>query len=388
MFFSPPTLHRPVISKSEHRDHVRSRLAALAAARPQPTAIHPDAAMPVAINLTTVSLASNFDAYIDVQFPGSNGKPIGGAHLLVDSGHPNMIVPDASIFKNDPAYTVLGTVKEEPWGCPAQVIEGPFRLRTTAGTFYEVGGCVFYACTGPNGEGERTANFGTGRVSPWSANSWNNPPLPKKVTMQSPLSYTNSHPYAEFVYAPAQEVLGMADKVVVNDKSLMILHPRLPAAFTMMDIIKDCAFMSVVPNALAVGGVLTGWPGGISSPIAMIDTGGGPVLLSDPTDYVYSKTWPHEASCPDWAKKPPNANCNCIADALRVGLQSAGGKPGYVYSIDTSTLPKSVQGLTAVMCKVNEFMRDKQGMNVGGITALFNRILINYPGAQVGFASK
>ena len=203
--------------------------------------------MPVVINLTTVSLGSNFDAYIGVQFPGANGKPVGGVQLLVDSGHSNMIVPDASIFQNNPAYTVLGTANE-PWGCPAQVIQGPFRLRTTAGTFYEVAGCVFYACTGPNKRKERTANFGAGRVSPWSANGWNNPKLPKEVTMQSPLSYTNAHPYAEFVYAPAEDVLAMTDKIVVNDKSLMILHPRLPPAFTMMDIIKDCAFMSVVPG--------------------------------------------------------------------------------------------------------------------------------------------
>ena len=103
---------------------------------------------------------------------------------------------------------------------------------------------------------------------------------------------------------------------------------------------------------------------------------------------MYGKTWPHEASCPDWTKELPNANCNCIADPLRIALKSASGKASYDYSIDTSTLPKSVQGLTAVMCKVNEFMRDKQGMNVGGITALFNRILIDYPGAQVGFARK
>ena len=51
-------------------------------------------------------------------------------------------------------------------------------------------------------------------------------------------------------------------------------------------------------------------------------------------------------------------------------------------------MPLPVQGLTAVMCKTNAFMMKQQGMNIGGISALFNRVLIDYEGTQVGLAPK
>ena len=52
------------------------------------------------------------------------------------------------------------------------------------------------------------------------------------------------------------------------------------------------------PQILRYGGVKTGWPGVANSPIAMIDTGGGPALMNDPKGYLYPKTWPLKVSCP------------------------------------------------------------------------------------------
>jgi len=43
-----------------------------------------------------------------------------------------------------------------------------------------------------------------------------------------------------------------------------------------------------------------------------------------------------------------------------------------------------VHGLTGVMCKVNGYMMGNQGMNIGGVSALFNRILIEDNGDHVG----
>ena len=43
----------------------------------------------------------------------------------------------------------------------------------------------------------------------------------------------------------------------------------------------------------------------------------------------------------------------------------------------------AVQGLTGVMCELNGYMMGQEGMNIGGITALFNRILKTYKFALI-----
>jgi hypothetical protein len=116
----------------------------------------------------------------------------------------------------------------------------------------------------------------------------------------------------------------------------------------------------------------------------MVDTGGGPMFLTDPNGYVYGVKWPDAVACPTWTSN--SQSCNCISDALRITLDD--GAASYGYTIDPSQLPPSAQGLTAVMCKVNEFMRGQQGMNIGGISALFNHILVDYSGSRVGFRKR
>ena len=158
----------------------------------------------------------------------------------------------------------------------------------------------------------------------------------------------------------------------------------------MLEIIPNLGWMSVVPTAFAVGSTATAWPGSIASPIAMVDTGGGPVFLSDPNGVVWRQTWPDPVLCPLWTgENPPESrNCVCVSDRLTLSLQGSDGKTSNTYTIDTSAMPASVQGLTAVMCELNGYMMGQEGMNSGGITALFNRILIDYVGTQVGFAPK
>jgi len=146
----------------------------------------------------------------------------------------------------------------------------------------------------------------------------------------------------------------------------------------------------VVPATFAVGSTATAWPGSIASPIAMVDTGGGPVFLSDPNGVVWREAWPDPVRCPWWtsANPPESKNCNCVRDRLTLSLKGSDAITSYTYTIDTSAMPPSVRGLTAVMCELNGYMRGQEGMNIGGITALFNRILIDYAGTQVGFAPK
>jgi hypothetical protein len=154
----------------------------------------------------------------------------------------------------------------------------------------------------------------------------------------------------------------------------------------MLDILPNVEWMSLVPKSLTIGSVLTQWPGTATSPIAVVDTGGGPVFLSDPNGYIYSSIWPSPASCPTWTST--SQLCTCVSDDLTIELDSPGEAPTVKYKIHTSALPPSVQGLTLVMCKVNHYMMGQQGMNIGGISALFNTILIDYQAAKVGMKPK
>ncbi|MFI5297442.1 MAG: hypothetical protein ACHREM_05035 [Polyangiales bacterium] len=388
MHFSRASLHPEFVTTPAHRDLVRASMTAFRRRllRPMPPSRAPAPAAALAaplgasfvVPLSTVSMNGNFDSYIHVQFP-TTGDAIQDT-LLVDSGNSMMIIPNGEALVGVPGYAVLGTATE-PWGCPANVVKGPLEIATSDGGLYRIDDCVFYACTGDNPtSGGRTANFGTGRISPWSSSGWNRPPR-LGVTMQSPLSYGTTYPFAEFVYAPADTMFSIAVEPLVTHESQMVLSKSQPPGYTMMSIIENLEWMSVVPKSLAIGDTTTPWPGTANRPIAMVDTGGGPVFLSDPNGAIYSKTWPDAVTCPAWASS--SQGCNCVSDTLVLGLAGSGDAEAYAYSIDTSQMP-AVAGLTGVFCKVNAYMMGQQGMNIGGISVLFNRILVDYSGTRVG----
>jgi hypothetical protein len=66
----------------------------------------------------------------------------------------------------------------------------------------------------------------------------------------------------------------------------------------------------------------------------------------------------------------------------------------FTYRIQAAKLPALAQGLTLVMCKTCKFMytdaakNPQNGMNIGGLSALFNYILIDYVNAKVGLKAK
>jgi len=383
--FSKPTLHPGVVATPEEQDLVRGQVEALTARRPKLAEPRLDMGRRIPITLTTVTQMGGFDSYIVVQFPNPGAEPTMAA-LLVDSGNTVMVVPHASPLLDTNLYADLGATIE-PWGCPAYVLKGPLQIPTANGGIYEIPECVFYACyqDNPNGGG-RTSNFGTGRVTPWSASSASQPWGISNLTIQSPLSYGSGFQFAEFIYEPATSMFSPTGALKVSDASQLILNSYMPSGYKRLKIIPNLGWMSVVPVALTVGGTATTWPGDVASPIAMVDTGGGPVFLSDPNGYVYPKTWPDTVKCPSWTQSQsfPSQNCNCVSDALQITLAGADGAATYTYTIDTASLPQPVHGLTGVMCKVNGYMMGNQGMNIGGVSALFNRILIEYNGDYVG----
>lgn len=397
MHFSPPSLHSPILRLDEHKKEIGQKLEEIAARRceaakrppteaaklpPTKAAKRPPTySVPgsVEIPLTTVSLSGNFDAWINIQFRTS---PTVSESLLVDSGSSMLIVPHGENLVGLPDYTILGKATE-PWGCPCNVVKGPVDIPTANGGVYTLEDCIFYACTGVNQKGERTANFGTGRPTPWSASGWN---TAAGVTMQAPLSYNTAYPYAEFRYAPAASMFSDSGALTVDTGSSLIVYSSEPAGYTMLDTIKNLQWMSLVPQALTIGSTLTQWPGTVSSPIAMVDTGGGPTFLSDPNGYVYNSQWPNPVTCPSWTST--STDCTCSSSKFSLTLNNPEKSLSYTYTVDTASLPKSVQGLTLVMCKCNAYMMGQQGMNIGGISALFNYILIDYSGSRVGLKLK
>jgi hypothetical protein len=337
------------------------------------------------VPLTTVSMAGSFDSYIDIQYEGATASAV--ETLIVDSGNTTLIVPQWETIAALPNYTANYTIVgagTEPWGCPANLVRGPINLSTITNDIVRIDNCVFYACTGDSpASGTRTANFGTGCISPWSASGWNTPPIPG-VVMQPPLSYNPTYPLAEFSYAPASAIHDISATPKVASGSYLGLHKSVPPGFRMFNIMPNLEWMCLAPKALSIGTVRTNWPGALNLPIAMIDTGGTCAFLSDPNGDLYTKAWPDPVANPGWTSS--SQSCESISDAITIEL----GDPSssYAYTIDTSTMPASVQGLTLVMCQRNSFMMGENGMNIGGISALMNTILIDYADARVGLKPK
>lgn len=382
MHFSAPTLHAPVLTSRAHKDLLGAYLSSVVVARrpgATPRASISAGLGSIEIPLTTVSLNQNFDAYIHVSYRGAAAGFFDP--LVVDSGNFSLIAPDYATIAALPGfaanYTVLADNVTEPWGCPAKILRGPIAISTRSGSVYEITNCVFYACTGPNADNERTANFGTGCISPWQ--------MEGNITLQSPLSFDGNFPYAEFQYAPAGTIFTAGDDPNMTDLSSLTLYRTMPAGYRTFDVIKNLMWMSLSSHSLNIGGVQTGWPGTVPGPIAMVDTGGGPVFLSDPNAYLYSKQWPDPVTPPDWTTTG-SVSCISTSDNITIGMGDGAGT--FSYEIDTSALPASVQGLTLVMCENCEYMMGNQGMNIGGISALFNLILIDYAAAKVGFKEK
>jgi hypothetical protein len=341
-------------------------------------------AQPPSVDLfiTTVSLGCSFDAYLHASFEGSpQGAEIS---LLLDSGNTVLVVPRWEDIESIPdwsqSYKILGQA-EEPWGCPANVVEGPIQLATTDGGVFTIDGCVFLACTGDSPQnGSRTANFGAGCIEPWSASAWNAPAVVASP-IKSPLAYVTSYPFAEFDYAGSDDIFASTNPQGVSEQSTLRLYAVAPDGYDFLQIVRDCVWMALRPKQLQIAGTLTHWPDPNQAAIAMIDSGGTCVYLSDPTNLVYRDPWPAEVPNPQWSGG--STNCMSTKASLTVGLVDDTGA-SFTYDINEAALPPSDQGLTLVMCQMNEFMMGQYGMNIGGISALVVRILVDYASGRVG----
>ena len=92
----------------------------------------------------------------------------------------------------------------------------------------------------------------------------------------------------------------------------------------MFNIIPELTWMAVKAISLSIQGIQTAWTGSVGNPIAVIDTGGGPVFLSDPNKYVCTNPWPRTVPNPQWTAD--SDTCESIDDAIGVVIRDDAGK--------------------------------------------------------------
>src|ERR1700687_753234 len=111
MHFSAPSLHPRVFVSTDHKTAMEKEFSLrLRPLRRFALAVETTPAG-TEIPVTTVSLNSNFDSYIDVWFKGAPAAS--AVKLLVDTGNTTLVVPDWKDIEAFPNwssdYAVLGT---------------------------------------------------------------------------------------------------------------------------------------------------------------------------------------------------------------------------------------------------------------------------------------
>ena len=194
---------------------------------------------------------------------GSNPSQL----CMLDSANTFLIYPHYEDISNDVGpgkiYTLIQEGVKEGWGSPGNIVQGPISIND-----FTIEGCVFFACTGNNRSGGRTANCGIGVINPWSSNGWAASVTP---AMQSPFSYTD-YPYLE---------IDLQD----SKSSTLTLSMQPPANYSFtFPVEANYAWPSSSAFGLQIGNQFLTWSGLANSgrgPVAFIDTGGTQLLLSD-----------------------------------------------------------------------------------------------------------
>jgi hypothetical protein len=377
--FSPPRLHSAILTEPDHISLVQSELAKIGKAKHErwlSLQVPLIAPAQITIPLTAVTMNGNFDSYIYVNYKGRTALPY---YPVVDSGNPTLILPsfaDLQALPNFAAdYQVLVPNAVEPWGCPAAIVNGPIEIPLPNGAVYEIPNCVFFACKGPNGRNQVTSNFGIGCITRW--------PVVGGVEVRSPLSYDPTFPVAEIQFAPVRTILAPSAMPTINTTSILTLYRGEPPGFRTFLIMPNVAWMALAPRSLTIGAVRTNWPGP-NPALAMIDCGGGPAYLSDPNGFLYPNVWPQQVPLPQWAQTG-SVQCQAVRDDLQIEVGDPGGS--IVLNIIEGALPPAAQNLTLVVCRDCQYMMHQYGMNIGGISALFNRVLIDFAAKRVGFGA-
>ncbi len=156
----------------------------------------------------------------------------------------------------------------------------PIVLSCEGGGTYTIARCQILCLHGPNQNGEYTANFGIGCVTPWKVGDTEN-------GLQSPFSSIPTTPVCRSTMRQSDQVLSASDVPHVAPGSLLILSREVePGSLSEVifdDILPDTPWMSLRPLSLYIGNDRTEWPGKhkATSIGRGLDPGGGAVFLSD-----------------------------------------------------------------------------------------------------------
>jgi hypothetical protein len=380
------SLHPPITTDPAHIAWIEQALADAAARRTRALALAPAlaarAAPPdkVSISMVNVSATDGFDNYLFVRFKGG---PL--VKIMADSGNDCLVMPSLDALRALPNfhtdYTVLidcngGPCTQEPFGNDAALVRGPIEIPAADGSIVTLRDCVFFACkgSGPDDKG----NFGLGVVT--------NVRQVGDNTVQPPLTYNIGYGYAEVDLVDVPMGLDDSGNPIISDKSLLTLYKQPPASYSpLFEIMPDVPWMALVPEALSINGTQTTWPKNLDQPIiAMIDTGGQLTFLRDPNGDLAKTQWP-DGDVPSWATEPAEV---CVATNSKIDITLGDSKGSYSYTIDPDELPPTDRRTTLVMCKEPTYMFGWNGMNIGGLSLVFNSLLIDYANKKVGLKKK
>jgi hypothetical protein len=147
--------------------------------------------------------------------------------------------------------------------------------------------------------------------------------------------------------------------------------------------------MALKPLSLSIGGAATGWPSGLDAPIAMIDTGGTQPYLSDPDGKTSAAmSGSTGGALPGWVNNTEAPSTMCSATSSVIGVELGDGTNSYAYTIDLAALPETDRATSLVVCTKCGFMRNQSGMNIGGLSTLFNSLMIDVADKRVGLMKK
>lgn len=360
--------HPPIRLDDATLSEFRSRLARAAPNGPEA------ASGTVNLALGTIAAANLFHTSIFV-------RPVGGEYtpLEFDSGNSVLVMPSYEQIKDlDPTGSTYRVIEEnvpEPFGSNAYLVGGPIEIEQSDGSAYRIEDCTFFACDSSS----PTSNFGVGCIMPVPAFGTSG------TTVKSPIAYDPNFCCGIVDFADPAEMLSQDNTLVANKASVFTLCKSIPGEFNVFEILPSVGWMSLRPKSLSIAGTATGWPGTLEAPIAMIDTGGGPAFLSDPNSVLITKEWPNEVDFNPQGWKPSDT-CVSVQDAITIEIGN--GNSSYSFSIDPAQIPALADTPTLMMCKRHAYMMGVNGMNLGGVSALFNYIGIDYERARVGFASK
>ncbi len=351
--------------------------------------------------------AGNFDQRISVRGVGfSPDDPMKSYDILFDTGNHNLIYPYWNDLKNNSdKYNILGSATER-WGCPVYIVTGPMIVGG-----FTIQNCTFLACYQDHPHtGSRTSNFGAGYISRTRIKLGD-------VYVDTPFRYVPNINCIEINFANNYVML-------YNDISQSLT--TLLGYPNMLNITPNYNWMSTYIKYLSLNikngdNITKKWIDNLDNRHVYIDSGGGPILMSDPSIskcYSYRAAGHHFTTIPSltsreecvnkgytWSESDSSIIHNDdIPVVTHEKVETWGTKCG-VYNFpsyvdvtltdkqnvaiikipkNNGEIPGNFANCNAVICEQNRYLFSKAAMNIGGQLFYYYNVLIDYRDPEKG----